>query len=462
MKKRKNQNPNSIHAIQNQIFELPKIEEKKKVSKKLGAEIINRGADNKLPYQISEIVENSSTLKAVINSKSDYVSYGHVVSDNEAFLEKLKHDCNAEYDYYELSKRLAKDKFTYGYAFIKEVKVGNETFAYHLDTSKVAFADYEEVEQPESVWISDDWIDLQNNKPYEISLYPEYSTLETQKGNVQARVIPLLDYTPAQKDYPRPQWSGAMYDAQVESFIGQYNANQFENGITLSSILLFDFGHVIPEENETEETAMAKKLRKFEGKLKGTTGQRSGKSLVVPKNADVEKPEYVTYPMEKEGSYLELQKLVENNIVKACSWFRSLAGLESAGTLGNNQQLKNEWDLAERLIENVQHQIMNAYLKTLENFNEIEYSFDNTSPFTIANEININDVLTNTEKRELIGYGESLQTGSRVALNGAQVTSMVEVVSAYSTGQISEAAAIQILIIGFNVTEEEAKQFLLK
>jgi len=196
-------------------------------------------------------------------------------------------------------------------------------------------------------------------------------------------------------------WSGAFFDAQVESLIGQYNANQFENGVTLSSILMFDFGDTT-DANGDAEKGLARQKQKLESQLKGTSQGRSGKSLIVPKSGDVEAPEYITYPMQKEGSFIELQKLVENNIVKACSWFRSLAGLESAGTLGNNQQLRNEWELAERLIRNEQDIIMEALQKAFKGTAyEGEVMFNNQSPMNVVNDL---DSITKLlENKDIIG-----------------------------------------------------------
>jgi len=448
--KRNQKGKTKTFAIDNKIQELPLTATKSRQGSKGGAKIINRGSDNNFPYFLQDIVNGSSTLKSVINSKANYVSYGDIITD-DSVVEKLMNDLNADYNYYELLKRVAIDRFTFGYGFILEVLNKGERFLYHLDASKVAYAYDKNLEQPEYVWVSEDWNDtsLPKNKPVEYSLYPEY--MEDEDG-IQRRVIEVKNYAPSSKDYPLPEWSGAIYDAQVESLIGQYNASTFENGVTLSSILMFDFGHV------TDDTELDKIKRKLERQIKGTSGQRAGKSLIVPKSGDVDKPEYVTYPIQKKGSYLNLQKLVENNIVKACSWFRSLAGLESAGSLGNNQQLKNEWELAERLITNEQHIITEAIFKALEI--EVEFSFNNSSPFSYASEININEILTENEKRELMGYSEGETTAQRIALNGAQVSSMVEVVKAYNEDLISRNAAIQTLVVGFNLQEEEAEKFL--
>jgi hypothetical protein len=83
-------------------------------------------------------------------------------------------------------------------------------------------------------------------------------------------IIPIVEYESGMIDYPLPIWSGAFFDAQVESLIGQYNANQFENGVTLSSILMFDFGDTT-DANGDAEKGLARQKQKLESQLKGTS-----------------------------------------------------------------------------------------------------------------------------------------------------------------------------------------------
>jgi len=434
-------------TIQNNITQLPQ-KEKKKVSTKQGFKIINAGQSNDLPQMIARIVKESSTLSSVIDSKANYVSYGEIQA-SESFLKKIKEDLNKQYDYYELEKRVSTDYFTYGYAFIEVVVIGKETFIYHLDASKVRYMDYLG-ETAESVAISDDWTDTKKH-PVEVALYPNFSSGEIGKN----QVILISDYDTNSQEYPLPKWSGAFYDAQVESLIGQYNANQFENGVTLSSILKFDFGDV------TNEDDLRKKKTKLESEIKGTSGGRSGKTLVVPITGDVETPEYIQYPMQKEGSFKELQSVSENNIVKASSWFRSLAGLESAGSLGNNQQLRNEWVLAERLISNVQYKIMSHVKKAFgDTYITEDVIFSNESPVDIANTLDVGLILTQDEKRVALGFEPLVGVKDVVALNGAQVTSMVEVVKAFALGELTENQAANILKSALGITIDEAKQIL--
>jgi len=389
-KKQRSQKRQLNFPISNNVIQLPDYTEKEKIITKQGIRLISTTDNNLFPQKVSKLAKESSTLKAVINSFAEYVSYGSILTENQALESKLTDDLNKYYNWFELSKRVAKDRRTYGYGFIESVRIGGEVFIYHLDASKVRFCEYDG-EHPEQVAISKDWNDNRIH-PIQRTLYPNYD----EEGRA---IIPIFEYESGQNDYPLPIWSGAFYDAQVESLIGQYNANQFENGVTLSSILMFDFGDVT---DENSEDGLKDKKYKLEQNIKGTSGGRSGKSLIVPKTGDVQPPEYVTYPMQKEGSFMDLQKMVENNIVKACSWFRSLAGLESAGALGNNQQLRNEWELAERLIQNEQDVIMGAVMKAFEGtIYEGEVEFNNQSPMNVVNDIAA--ITTLLQNRDSIG-----------------------------------------------------------
>lgn len=368
-------------------------QDKTKIVKVKGSKIVACGSDNLLPQRISDIVKYSSTLSSVLTSISEFVSYGDLIA-NDAIENKLYKNLNKYYNYSEFIKRVSLDYRTYGYAFFEVAPIGNEKFIYHKDASKVRILD-----DNKGFAYCDDWTDTKEN----VISFP---TEENRK------IVMISDYDSNTKDYPLPKWNGASYDAQVESLIAQYNANQFENGVHLSSILLFDFGEVVTGDlsgEDTEEDFYRQQRLKLEKQIKGTSGNKSGKTLVLPTNSGVEKPEYLKFPMDKEGSFLKLQEMTENNIVKANSWYRSLCGLATEGTLGNTQQLKNEWQLAERLIQNIQYRITDAVFKAL-GFNE-EFTFNNQSPLDLVDNIaEVSEILqsslgSNTKQHLLVALG---------------------------------------------------------
>lgn len=414
---------NNFFTIQNSIQTIE--QGLKRVISKKGAKVIINGDDNLLPQNIATIVKESSTLSSVIKSKAEYVSYGELICENTQVLDKLTKNLNKDYNYYELAKRLSMDFFSQGWAVLECTIIGKEKFLYHLDSTKVRLVDYLG-NMPEIVAISNDWEDPKE-EIIQCALYPNVTEFEINGAKTQRQIIIIKDYSPAIKHYNTPQWQGALYDAQIESLIGQYNSNQFENGITLSSILSFDFGEVAVtdlQENETEGDWYKNQTKKLENNLKGTSKQRGGKTLVVPINSGVVEPKYVTFPMDKEGSYTQLQSLVENNIIKANNWFRSLAGLVTSGQLGNNQQLKNEWQLAERQIRNTQDLIMSEVKKVLDLKDEI--SFNNQSPLDLIEDISkVREILESTlsvevKKELLILLGMEVVQAEKFIINDSK------------------------------------------
>ena len=183
-KKQRSQKRQINFPISNNVIQLPDYTEKEKIITKQGIRLISTTDNNLFPQKVSKLAKESSTLKAVINSFAEYVSYGSILTENQALESKLTDDLNKYYNWFELSKRVAKDRRTYGYGFIESVRIGGEVFIYHLDASKVRFCEYDG-EHPEQVAISKDWND-NRIEPIQRTLYPNYD----EEGRT---IIPIFE-----------------------------------------------------------------------------------------------------------------------------------------------------------------------------------------------------------------------------------------------------------------------------
>jgi len=92
----------------------------------------------------------------------------------------------------------------------------------------------------------------------------------------------------------------------------------------------------------------------------------------------------------------------------------SLAGFATAGQLGTNEQIRMEFEIAQNsVIKPIQEIILNAvvnrYVDEAAKINpdvaNIYLGFANSTPVSFLGAIDVNQVLTNDEKRELAGYG---------------------------------------------------------
>jgi hypothetical protein len=108
----------------------------------------------------------------------------------------------------------------------------------------------------------------------------------------------------------------------------------------------------------------------------------------------------------KDGQMMELSGLAVDNIIAGHRWFPSLAGLAISGSLGSNQQIRNEYNIALKGV------IIPQFQKPLERvFNNIlkMVGFDvkveviNVAPVGIEDRIEPKEVMTVNEQRELLG-----------------------------------------------------------
>jgi len=120
----------------------------------------------------------------------------------------------------------------------------------------------------------------------------------------------------------------------------------------------------------------------------------------------------------REGQFEELQRLATQSIISGHRWFASLSGLQTAGQLGSNQQIRNEYNIALKglVIPQFQKPLLRMFndLVKIAGF-DYELGVMNVAPVGIEDKIEPKEVLTTDEQRALLGYEpleEDLEDGS--------------------------------------------------
>ena len=106
--------------------------------------------------------------------------------------------------------------------------------------------------------------------------------------------------------------------------------------------------------------------------------------------------------------------MAAQSIVTAHRWKASLAGIQTAGSLGSNQQIRSEFDIVfTDVIRNVQRKVLNKFLNpALQDAGEwLGYDWTNLSldiskayPVSFAGDIAVAQVLTQDELRKELGF----------------------------------------------------------
>jgi hypothetical protein len=134
-------------------------------------------------------------------------------------------------------------------------------------------------------------------------------------------------------------------------------------------------------------------------------------------------------PKEQDGAYLELEKSCKEMICTPMGISTSLLSAKSAGEIGGNQQLRSEFEaLYNTVVAKVQNDILQKivtpYLREAAAVQKdptlkaallkAEIAFVNVIPVSFMGDLNIAEVLSTNEKREIAGFapldGEPITT----------------------------------------------------
>lgn len=208
-----------------------------------------------------------------------------------------------------------------------------------------------------------------------------------------------------------PKWISSKLWAELEYLIPKRNISHFKNGMVPSGVLQI-FGNMTKQEADKYVKTMTERF---------TGTDNDFKVLIQILRDPANKANFVpmSNPKEQDGAFLELEKACKEMICTPMGISTSLLSTKSAGEIGGNQQLRSEFEaLYNTVIVRVQNEalqkIVYPYMKeaaqitqdaTLKNaLNKAQLAFINIIPVSFMGDLNISEVLTQNEKREIAGY----------------------------------------------------------
>ena len=361
------------------------IEEPQDLSK-VRTKFIPFGTNNLFPQYLAELKRKSSTHRSVLAQKAVFTSGAKFVTNNETVKEYIK-DVNADGESLrEVFKKLADDYYTFGNAYIEGVLYDGGLNLYHIDATTVRMS-----KNKKQVYVHPDWAkyNTMKDKLNIIPLYPEMSGSRF--------VMQFKDYEPTFQFYGLPDYVAALEHIAVDYEIGKWNHTKFKNGFQPSAIIEIN-GDMGEEE--------AKKLVR-EAQKKFVGDGNNGKIMFIVKNGDAANANVQIIKDDQEGSWIDLQRITDQNIVTAHRWQPSLSGLVSSGKMNNTgSEIRIAYDLAmTTVIKDTSDLLLNGLRTIL--FREMgflpeELIIHYEPPISFATQIDPKAILTINEQRKML------------------------------------------------------------
>ena len=361
------------------------IEEPQDLSK-VRTKFIPFGTNNLFPQYLAELKRKSSTHRSVLAQKAVFTSGAKFVTNNETVKEYIK-DVNADGESLrEVYKKLADDYYTFGNAYLEGVLYDGGLNLYHIDATTVRMS-----KNKKEVYVHPDWAKYNTMKD-KLSIIPLYPNSRSSRFVVQFK-----DYEPTFQFYGLPDYIAALEHIAVDYEIGKWNHTKFKNGFQPSAIIEIN-GDMGEEE--------AKKLVR-EAQKKFVGDGNNGKIMFIVKNGDASNANVQIIKDDQEGSWIDLQRITDQNIVTAHRWQPSLSGLVSSGKMNNTgSEIRIAYDLAmTTVIKDTSDLLLNG-LRTIlykeMGFLPEELLIHYEPPISFATQIDPKAILTINEQRKML------------------------------------------------------------
>lgn len=378
------------------------------------------GDDDNFFEILSECRTLSVINNACISTKTRYsVGSGWTFKDdtiNKKFKEEFAKCVNKKGDTLnDILKEIFENYFTFGNVFVNIVKVSvGKTKKVRIFVKNNFDSRLASTEDPDVVtevifssrFREENMVTLTKDDQVEIPLLipgEDIKWKEISKGESHA-CIHLKNKVAGLDHYGMPTNVSSTVSQQLEYKGERYNLDNFENNMVLGGILV-----IKSSMSETEASKHAKNVTKTH-----TGDGKRGRVMVLASEQGVEDSIYHKFDTANDGSYLGLDKRLEEKIIIANEWDPVLAGIKTGSALGRGEgYFKEIFELRYNTVirpaqEYVIEKFLEPLLLVLKEHCGLDYTANaidimTPSPVSYGSDIDISDVMTIDEGRSKLG-----------------------------------------------------------
>jgi hypothetical protein len=289
---------------------------------------------NLYPQFLIDLYYSSSISAAIINATAEMISAEDLIIEDEddrdleakVKLQNFMDRANGNESLHEVLKKVAFDfklqgSFALNVVFSKDRTQIAEV--YHVESSKVRCARPDEFGKTTGYYISADWTNTRQNKPYYV---PAFNVNDRTSPN---QILYSGLYSPNMNSYYTPDYVSCNNWALIDSRVSEFHLNNISSGFSGSFMISFANGIPTQEERMQIERSLTDKF---------CSETNSGKFVLTFSDDKTRVPEITAIsPSDLDKQYLALQELLTQNILSGHRVTSPmLMGIKSDTGLGNN------------------------------------------------------------------------------------------------------------------------------
>lgn len=412
------------------------------------------GENNLLPQYFIELYDNCAIHKAVITSKVNQIMGDGLVSLNNPMA--TVNLINPSETVSDVMKKATLDFMLFGgfalnVIWSKDRKSISEI--YHIDFSRIRSGKLNKDDKIDCYYYSADW---RNLKKFPAEEYPAFS----QDNGDASQIYYFKTYVPSMTYYPIPDWSAGQRSIETDVELKNFYMRNLRNGMVPSLFISFNNG-IPPEEEQRILT------RALEEQYSGS--DNAGQAVISFNENTDSAPVITQIPRNDNDTYYStvsediLRSILSSHRVSSAELF----GIATAGKLGGANEITEHSEYFRKMvIQPYQNDIIPVFNKL------VSLKFGKPTNFEIK-PLSIflqGDVLENptvvdkpnvpvevgddtTQEQQLIN--ENIK-----GLKGREYQGLLRIVREYNKERITRQQAMQMLMTGYGLTEEQCVAWL--
>lgn len=360
---------------------------------------------NLYPQFLIDLYYSSSISAAIINATSEMIAGENLIIEDEddrdlearVKLQNFMDRANSNESLHEVIKKLSFDFKLQGAFALNIVWSKDRTQiaeVYHVAVEKIRCARPDEFGKTKGYYISADWSNTRQNKPYYV---PAFNMNDRTSAN---QILYSGLYSPNMNSYFTPDYVSCNNWALIDSRVSEFHLNNISSGFSGSFMISFANGIPTQEERNQIERSLTDKF---------CSETNSGKFVLTFSDDKTRVPEITAIsPSDLDKQYLALQELLTKNILSGHRvTSKTLMGIDSTnGFSSNTDELINAANFyLNTVIKPFQDQLVKVLRKIFQvNQMDMPVNFVQLKPITVQfDSKTIREVMTQDEIREELG-----------------------------------------------------------